>query len=164
MITFKKRILTLLFFTIFYAASAQSTINITSHTVTIGGVVHDYSIGEMTMVTTEQMQNLIVTQGVLQPSSLLHKKINDDINSDFIDFVKVYPNPTNNLLFVELLDAENATIQLYDALGKTVINTKSTAQKSSLDLSSFATGTYYLVVSNPNQQSQKMSFNIQKIK
>ena len=68
---------------------AQSTINVTSHTATIGGIVHDYSIGEMTMVTTERTSNLIVTQGVLQPNSTTSKSSDVIIKSDLIDFVKV---------------------------------------------------------------------------
>ena len=142
----------------------QSTINVTSNSATINGIVHDYSIGEMTMVTTERTSNLIVTQGVLQPNSTTSKSSDVIIKSDLIDFVKVYPNPTSNMLFIELLETENATFQLYDALGKIVLETKNQAQKSSIDLSSFTTGNYYLVVKNALQETQKMSFKIQKIK
>jgi hypothetical protein len=143
---------------------SQGAINVTSNTIKINGIIHDYSIGEMTMITTEMNANLIVTQGILQPGNFT-KKTNDEIlKSDLIDFVKVYPNPTENLLFVELLNAENATIQLFDAVGKMILETKSTTQKSTIDLSPYSTGNYYLVVFSPNNQTQKMSFKIQKIK
>ncbi len=148
----------------FSKVNAQTTINVTSHSASINGIVYDYSIGEMTMTTTERASNLIITQGVLQPN--YRNSTTDEVISknDFEDFAKVYPNPTSNLLFIELIDTENATFQLFDALGKILIDTKSTEMKSSIDLSAFATGNYYLVVKNDTKQTQKMSFKIQKTK
>lgn len=143
---------------------AQTTINVTSHSASINGIVYDYSIGEMTMISTERASNLIVTQGILQPNSKTSKT--DEVISkiDFVDFVKVYPNPTSNILFIELIDIENATFQLFDALGKILVDTKSIGMKSRIDLSAFAIGNYYLVVKNDTNQTQKMSFKIQKTK
>lgn len=164
MTTPKFILLTLIFVSITCVLSAQSTLNISSHSATLKGVVHDFSIGEMTMVTTEQTENLLVTQGLLQPSPFSNKKNNDHVHSDFIDFVKVYPNPTSHLLFIELIEVEHANIRLYDALGKLLVDTKSNEQRSSLDVSSFALGTYYLIISDPKQPTLNMSFNIQKIK
>jgi hypothetical protein len=94
---------------------SQNTVNVTSHTATIHGIVYDYSIGEMTMIATVRNNNLIITQGIIQPINA-SLKINDEvIKTDLIDFVKIYPNPIKNLLFVELIEIENANIQLFDA-------------------------------------------------
>ncbi len=162
----QKNILVVLIFLItsYSQVEAQTTINVTSHSASINGIVYDYSIGEMTMISTERASNLIVTQGILQPNSRTSKT--DEVISkiDFVDFVKVYPNPTSNILFIELTDTENATFQLFDALGKILVDTKSIGMKSRIDLSAFAIGNYNLVVKNDTNQTQKMSFKIQKTK
>jgi hypothetical protein len=49
-------------------AFCQHTLNVSSHSAAIKGLTFDYSIGEMTLVSTERNANLIVTQGLLQPS------------------------------------------------------------------------------------------------
>jgi hypothetical protein len=160
----QKNILVVLIFLItsYSQVEAQTTINVTSHSASINGIVYDYSIGEMTMISTERASNLIVTQGILQPNSRTSKT--DEVISkiDFVDFVKVYPNPTSNILFIELTDTENATFQLFDALGKILVDTKSIGMKSRIDLSAFAIGNYNLVVKNDTNQTQKMSFKILK--
>ena len=143
---------------------SQSTINVTSHTATINGIVYDYSIGEMSMIATERTNNLIVTQGIIQPINA-SSKINDEvIKTKLIDFVKIYPNPTKNLLFVELIETENANIQLFDALGKMILETKNLTQKTTIDLTSYSIGNYYLVAINSKDKTQKKSFKIQKLK
>ncbi|HOK13835.1 MAG TPA: T9SS type A sorting domain-containing protein [Candidatus Kapabacteria bacterium] len=67
-----------------------------------------------------------------------------DINPT--DFVVAYPNPTNNILSIysEILNIEK--IDIYDIHGKSVLNEKSMLNYKTLDLSSFAKGTYIVVV------------------
>jgi hypothetical protein len=143
---------------------SQNTVNVTSHTATIHGIVYDYSIGEMTMIATVRNNNLIITQGIIQPINA-SLKINDEvIKTDLIDFVKIYPNPIKNLLFVELIEIENANIQLFDALGKIILETKISAPKTTIDLTSYANGNYYLVAFNSKDKRLKKSFKIQKLK
>jgi hypothetical protein len=142
----------------------QNAINVTSRTATINDIVHDYSIGEMGMIATERNGNLIITQGVIQPINSSLKIKDGDIKTDLIDFVKVYPNPTKNLLSIELIETENITIQLFDALGKLILEMKNRTQKTTLDMNSYSIGNYYLVAFNSKDQTQKLSFKIQKIK
>jgi hypothetical protein len=142
----------------------QNTINVSSHTTSINGIVHDYSIGEMAMVASEQNNNLIITQGVIQPIIASIKTKDEVIKTDLIDFVKVYPNPTKNMLSIELIETDNVNLQLFDALGKLILEMKNRTQKTIIDMTSYSIGNYYLLAFNPKDQPQKISFRIQKIK
>ena len=91
---------------------AQQTFNVSSNSATINNMQFDYSIGEMTLVTTERNANLIVTQGLLQPNSSGTGTQSQPNNTHLsnADLIKVYPNPTENILFVESIDNVDALI------------------------------------------------------
>ncbi len=153
-------------------AFSQQAINVSSHSANINGLRFDYSIGEMTLVTTERNTNLIVTQGLLQPDGSGSKNQPQPGNTSIPinDMVKVYPNPTSNILFVESVENTEAetSYQLFDAAGKIVISKtitlKAGPNKFSLDLESYAAGAYYLMVRKPNAQGilENYSYKIQK--
>jgi hypothetical protein len=67
-------------------------------------------------------------------------------------------------LSIELIETENISIQLFDALGKLILEMKNRTQKTTLDMNSYSVGNYYLVAFNSKDQTQKLSFKIQKIK
>ena len=172
----RKKILSLAFIAFFSVMSlrsfAQQTINVASNSATINGLKFDYSIGEMTLITTERQANLIVTQGLLQPtgsgSGATPQPGNTGITSS--DLIKVYPNPTENILFVESVENTDADIsyQLFDATGKIVlsekISWKAGPNKFSLDLKNYAAGAYYLMIRKPNAAGnlENFSYKIQK--
>jgi phosphopantothenate synthetase len=84
---------------------AQQTLNVSGHSAKIDGMTFDYSIGEMTLVSTERASNLIVTQGVLQPGSSSTSSPSSDATLTIVDNpIKVYPNPASHLLFVEMYE------------------------------------------------------------
>ena len=64
--------------------------------------------------------------------------------------LKVYPNPTQNSIVVDLQKNEikNASIQVIDALGKTLLQQKVKTQKTTINLRNFAKGIYILQFSN----------------
>lgn len=178
----KKRKISPLFFAILFISSGtfcQQTINASSNSSTINGLRFDYSIGEMTLIQTDRNANIIVTQGFLQPltnnlessssgSSTQTPPITQDLLSS--DNIKVYPNPTENILNVESIEFATTTIryQLFDGIGKLLINESLIWQagpnKFLLDLKSYAAGTYYLMISKPNTNNkiENLSFKIQK--
>ncbi len=155
-------------------AKAQQTLNIAGNSAKINGMTFDYSIGEMTLVSTERNANLIVTQGMLQPQvsgSVANDESGNTTLSVLLDNIKVYPNPTQNSLFVETHETQVAdySYQLMDGLGKVVLQKEGQTQvglnKFVLDLQSYAAGTYYLMLRKPNPtgQLENYSFKIQKI-
>ena len=155
-------------------SKAQQTTNVASHSAKISGMSFDYSIGEMMLVSTERTSNLIITQGLLQPDHF-HSTGNSgsDGNLTTLDNpIKVYPNPSSHLVFVEMYETsiKDYSYYLYDATGKIVLSRKGQTQvglnKVELNLQSIASGSYYLIIQKRdlNEQAQNYSFKIQKIK
>lgn len=67
--------------------------------------------------------------------------------------IKLYPNPATNRVF--LTTENNAHIQIFDLLGKELINT--TYQSHGIDISGLSAGTYLMNIQNDNQ-SQTIRF------
>lgn len=155
----------------FIASSAfsQNALNVAGNSATINGITFDYSIGEMTIVSTERNANLIVTQGLLQPTSLGSKTESTPTSHSLtFDRVKVYPNPTTDMLYVESFEDNESTAdyQLYDATGKLMISKNVPLQvganKISFDMQSYAAGTYYLMIKQSKDENSTLSFKILK--
>jgi len=64
--------------------------------------------------------------------------------------VTVYPIPSTDFLTIELLDNQNASLKLIDALGKVVLE-ESFNYTTQLDMSVFAKGIYYLSLKTEEQ-------------
>ena len=152
---------------------AQQAINVAGHSATINGMRFDYSIGEMTLISTSRNQSLIVTQGLLQPTNTNTQNsqsspatVHDALTSE----IKVYPNPTDNILFVESNEAAAISIvfKLFDASGKVILSENADwhagSNKITLDMRNYAAGAYYLMISKPERQGQttNLSYKIQK--
>ncbi|MBK7763125.1 MAG: hypothetical protein IPI46_07095 [Bacteroidetes bacterium] len=101
--------LSLNFIILTHYANAQTSLNSASNRATINGNTFEYSIGEMTLISTEHSGNLIVTQGYLQPAADATSSQNhsDDGLNTLSSLIKVYPNPTDNILFIETPDVLN---------------------------------------------------------
>ncbi|NQX97038.1 MAG: T9SS type A sorting domain-containing protein, partial [Flavobacteriales bacterium] len=67
-----------------------------------------------------------------------------------INEFSIYPNPTNGLITINFGNnkLKNASIQVIDLLGKTLLNQKITAQKTTLNLTNYAKGIYLVKFSN----------------
>ena len=78
--------------------------------------------------------------------------INDIKNSN----IKIYPNPTNDIINIEGLNKnENNTIQIFDVQGKLVI-TKTINEKGTIDLSELNKGIYVIKIGEVAQRIVKM--------
>ncbi len=62
--------------------------------------------------------------------------------------IKVYPNPTTNLITIDVSDIKVSTIKVVSIIGKTVLarNTVSSQNKITLDLSSLPVGNYTIIL------------------
>ena len=70
--------------------------------------------------------------------------------------IKIYPNPTNNIINIEGLNKnENNTIQIFDVQGKLVI-TKNISEKGTIDLSELNKGVYVIKIGEVAQRIVKM--------
>lgn len=69
----------------------------------------------------------------------------------------IYPNPATDQIYVRssLLMTDNASISIYDELGRNVKNQKYTGSDNAIDISSFAPGGYFITLINGKQQLKK---------
>lgn len=152
---------------------AQTTFNASSNIATIDGITYEYSIGEMSLVSTEQNSTLIITQGFLQPNgigSFANESSDASALSDLSSHIKIYPNPTNHEIFIESMETKtgDVMIQLFDASGKIVLskNEQQTIGNNTfkIEVNTFAAGNYFLMLTKPNQTGilEKFSYKIQK--
>lgn len=116
-----------------------------------GGVSLSFTVGEP-VVETAISGSVVLTQGFQQPDDLgTGIKENVKITLDYT----VYPNPTENLIFIELTTQEPAKVHLalYDMVGQEIdglgmeslVNGTSREQ---MDLSELAAANYVLVMSD----------------
>lgn len=69
--------------------------------------------------------------------------------------IKIYPNPTTDILFVELEKTATVTMQLLDIQGKQMLTKTEDAKTLTLDVSSLQTGIYFLKLSTNTAQFTK---------
>jgi hypothetical protein len=71
-------------------------------------------------------------------------------------FVSIYPNPANDELSINLDEAlNNSTIELYDSMGKLIINEKITAENTKLKIGYLPNGIYSVRVFSNGKQFVK---------
>ena len=58
--------------------------------------------------------------------------------------VKIYPNPTNGILTIELAGQSKANIHVFNLIGQVVLSQKSFSEKTEIDLSALPQGAYWL--------------------
>ncbi len=153
-------------------AKAQPGLNVTGNSALINGMTFDYSIGEMVLVSTEKTSQFIITQGLLQPQT--NKPTESTGSAGHLDpwseSIRVYPNPSDNLVFVDwtATNAARISYRLYDAAGKVVLSNALEqtigSNKISLELQALSAGTYYLMLDGLSTDGQQQSFKIQKVR
>lgn len=144
-----------------------ATVNATGGSTQLGGNTYEWSVGEMVLVNTVATANLVVTQGLLQPilnaTGIRHPELS-------ADQLKVYPNPTKDIVFIQPSLKPNTSLSLlvYDISGraffrKTVV-LKSGTEVQGIDLGTYAAGNYLLdIVAGPVGATSRNTFKIQKI-
>ena len=154
--------------------SAQSvgpaTINATGGTRIIGSNEFDWSIGEMTLVSTFSNPSIIVTQGVLQPEGLTNSGVAN--NAAISNQLKVFPNPASSVLNFRYTSQLPGTLdyRLLDMTGKASIsrtmNIVQGINEEQIDLTHLACATYFLeiTVTSGSGAVENISYKIQKIK
>jgi hypothetical protein len=145
-----------------------STLNQTGGSATIGGDIFDWSVGEMTMVSTFSGPSVIVTQGVLQSEVLPSGKKEISLAGQ----LQVFPNPASSVINVQFsaVSAGSITCKLMDMTGKTMsvkkqaINQGTTTEQ--IDISRLAVATYLLNVSfnAPGKSEETTNYKIEKLK
>ena len=71
------------------------------------------------------------------------------VNDNNLQNVIIYPNPTNTILNIE--NAENSTIEVYDLLGRVVLFENNISTNNQLNVSNLPIGTYLIKITNNNK-------------
>ena len=115
-------VLSILFFLNTNACLAQlaspGTVNVSGESAAIGNYRFEWSLGESVAITTMINSNLLVTNGFLQ-FNVQNQPVANLVNSFLPDEIRVYPNPVQNILDINILHANRGKhqIELLDANG-----------------------------------------------
>ena len=105
-----------------------------------------YTVGQIAVQTVNNSSGISMAEGVQQPYEILTVGV-DDYPQITLDAV-VYPNPTENLVQLQLngfdISANNLRATLYDGNGKQLQSVPITDDLTFFQIGQYATGTYYL--------------------
>lgn len=145
-----------------------ATLNVAGGSNIINGQEFEYSIGEMVLVHTATTENIIVTQGILQPADI-ETGVSDQLLND--GQLSIYPNPTDNFINIDANLPSGGLLQLNvsDLNGKLItqkqVAVHSGKENTRLSLEHIAAGSYVLnAIFETNQEFYYQSFKIQKVK
>jgi len=146
-----------------------STLNATGGTAIAGGNTYDWSVGEMTMVSTFTGSTVIVTQGLLQPDSLHSSGVP---STALLQHLQVFPNPASSLLNLQMTASAAGTLsyRLMDMAGKVIITSTAKLPQGTttqqIDISRIAAASYMLEVyyTTNGDNVETNSFKIEKLK
>jgi len=132
----------------FGQVTTPSVISSSGDSYNNGGVIMDYTLGEIVVETFSNNAN-ILTQGFHQGDlKVTTAVVNLDIKT------KIYPNPTTNFIIIELEKNVNAELLVYDINGKIVIKDNlNEEQKKQLDFSFLNQGNYFLHINTADKKS-----------
>lgn len=150
-------------------AHAQSTLNAAGGSTTIGGNTYEFSVGEMTVVSTNTAGSITVTYGVLQPA----KSGGTGIAAQpwLSGALNVFPNPASDELFIKpsLPVGSVLSYRLMDVAGRLVAapvqaTLHTGAEQQHIGLTALAAGNYMLLVeaTQPDGRRAQEVFKINK--
>ena len=126
-----------------------------------------YSVGQMVYTTISGTSGSVI-QGVEQPYEVSTVSVNKT-NQDIKFSISVFPNPTSADLMLTMDHPDNSLIEsmhydLFDAGGKLLISHSLAGKETAVNMSAFASGTYYLmvVIINDGQSQTVKTFQIVK--
>lgn len=128
-----------------------------SATVSAGGDIKtsngsvSFSYGQVNYINASSGTS--INQGVQQPYEIYILTDTDGTNSIKL-FLNVYPNPTTDVLFLDINDypIENIKYQLFDIEGKIILDNKILSKQTTIQTGNLASATYLLVVTDGNKE------------
>lgn len=147
---------------------APSVLNATGGTRTIGTHEHDWSVGEVALVSTFYGANVIVTQGLLQNDISIGVHV-ADVN--LIRNLEVFPNPASSIVNIRFTAPGDGTLsyKLLDMAGRVAMTQSNPVTQGTVteqfNISEFAVATYMLEITfkDNNGSEANTSYKIQKL-
>lgn len=143
----------------------RQVIGSTGNILNTGVIQTTSTVGEA-LIQTFLQPTLIMTQGFIQPDTMIIVKI--EIMDNSLIHINVYPNPTKNLVTInfETTKTMEIDIEVYNKVGQNVIDQMQINVlnncKHELDFSNLTSGIYFLVIKS-NSGDLCRRFTIQKI-
>ena len=167
-----KLIVALIVITTYNQAFAQSIspfiLNGAGGSKQIGSIIYDYSVGEMTMVSTFYGSNVTLTQGLLQNNVSVPVGV---VNMEFAQNIVVYPNPASSVVNIKFNSPKNGNLvyKLLDMTGKTLISkgveVNNSIMSQEINIDPLAVATYMLEITfSTCGATETNSYKIDKIK
>jgi hypothetical protein len=69
--------------------------------------------------------------------------------------ISIYPNPNSGLYTIELANYKDPSIEIYNVLSKKVKSMQQTATKTTVDLTGFIKGIYFVIIPSNGEQTSK---------
>jgi len=130
--------------------SSQEVIASQGNSYNNASVSIDFTIGEVVIATLGNTGNTL-TQGFHQTNLTVLAIEDFDINYQ----ARVFPNPTQDLLQVEIQNFEGLNFKMYDIQGRQLSNEKLNRINTTINTTPYAKGLYLLVILNENNQLLK---------
>ncbi|MBW7913008.1 MAG: T9SS type A sorting domain-containing protein, partial [Taibaiella sp.] len=101
----------------------------------------------------------VICQDIYVPYKDTSDTTNNVVIVNALEYVKIYPNPVNDILYVEGLETE-AIIELFDIVGRKVKAIRTMNNRESIDMSMLQPGNYIIHITNT--EGHKMTGKVLK--
>jgi len=146
----KKNILLLIVVLLSVSISAQEVIATQGASYSNTNNSIDFTIGEVVIATLTNTNN-VLTQGFHQTNLTVLAVDDFDINYQ----ARVFPNPAEDFLQLDIQNFEGLNYKIYTLLGKELAYAKINKKNTDVNLGNYAKGLYFLAILNENNQKLK---------
>jgi hypothetical protein len=120
--------------------------------VTVGTTTIFYTLGEVA-VQENTNGSIHISEGFISPD-IIHSLGLEAYS--ILEGIRIYPNPTTDIITIEFKDIDTYEIIMYDHLGKQMerCQAEQTDEKS-LDISNYSSGVYVVLIKSDTAQSYR---------
>jgi sugar lactone lactonase YvrE len=136
-------------------------IDSTGNTTTFAGLTSGFVNGTLAVAKFNNPESITInSNGDLLINDFSNQKIRKIdastlfLNTFFNSKLSIYPNPSNAIFTIDI--DSNATIEVFDLVGKQILTKKIELGTTQLDMSNYTTGMYLLKVTNADNQTKTM--------
>lgn len=129
----------------------KSSISSGGNSTTNGTLSIDSTIGEVAVNETTA-GNIHISEGFISSKMLTTLGVN---TFSSLENVLIYPNPTVDIITVNLKESDTYSISVFNTTGKELNTLKTSKTKQQISLEAYASGIYILVIKNTSKQQYK---------